>query len=571
MRFIEQNEKSPRAWYGGAIGMVHFNGDLNTGLTLRTIRIKDGIAEVRAGATLLYDSVPEDEEAETELKASAMLSAIRDARSGNSPSAERATARVGDGVNILLVDHEDSFVHTLANYFRQTGANVSTVRTPVADELFDRLKPDLVVLSPGPGTPKDFDAPPRSKAARATCPSSACAWASRRWPSLWRRLRQLRVPMHGKPRASGFPIPDHLLGPAQRGDGGPLPLHLRRPRHAAAELRRHAETTTASSWPSSTGKSPSRRAVPPESIMSLGHDAGMRISRTWWRTCRARQGKGRLTTMTAAPRRKAPSGRCIARLLVDRDRLRGHGAEIFAWWMTGRSRSIRRAGIIVNVITAAAAFWAIRVSHMPADRDHPFGHHKAEYFSAVLEGVLIVVAALLIIAQVWQTLRTPSTIEQPWEGLAVNGAAAVLNCIWATILIRSGRSEKSPALVADGQHIMTDVLTSAGVIAGLVAAVLTGWHLLDPLLALLVALNILYQGWKVTGESLSGLMDRAVDMDENMRIRDIISANSKGALEVHDLKTRIAGRATFIEFHMVVDAAMTVGESTSSATASRTR
>ncbi|WP_287092291.1 anthranilate synthase, partial [Mesorhizobium sp.] len=157
MRFIEQNEKSPRAWYGGAIGMVNFNGDMNTGMTLRTIRIKDGIAEVRAGATLLFDSIPEEEEAETELKASAMISAIRDAKSGNAADTERATARVGDGVNILLVDHEDSFVHTLANYFRQTGANVSTVRTPVPDEVFERLKPNLVVLSPGPGTPKDFD------------------------------------------------------------------------------------------------------------------------------------------------------------------------------------------------------------------------------------------------------------------------------------------------------------------------------------------------------------------------------------------------------------------------------
>ena len=238
------------------------------------------------------------------------------------------------------------------------------------------------------------------------------------------------------------------------------------------------------------------------------------------------------------------------------------GLKFVAWRMTGSVALYSDAlESIVNVITAAAALWAIRVSHKPADQGHPFGHHKAEYFSAVLEGVLIVVAALLIIAQVWNSLRNPMAMEQPWEGLAVNGGAAVVNAAWATFLIRFGAKAKSPALEADGRHIMTDVVTSAGVIAGLVAAVLTGWHLLDPLLALLVALNILYQGWKVTGESLNGLMDRGVDTEEHMHIRDVISANSKGALEVHDLKTRIAGRATFIEFHMVVAADMTVGES----------
>ena len=108
---------------------------------------------------------------------------------------------------------------------------------------------------------------------------------------------------------------------------------------------------------------------------------------------------------------------------------------------------------------------------------------------------------------------------------------------------------------------MTDVVTSVGVIAGLIGAVLTGWSILDPLLAIIVALNILWQGWHVIGSSMQGLMDRAVDKDEHARIRDIISANSRGALEVHDLKTRIAGRATFIEFHLVVDAGMSVGES----------
>src|SRR5690606_39368150 len=129
------------------------------------------------------------------------------------------------------------------------------------------------------------------------------------------------------------------------------------------------------------------------------------------------------------------------------------------------------------------------------------------------------------------------------------------------LLIRSGRAEKSPALVADGRHIMTDVVTSVGVIAGLVAAVLTGWTILDPALAVIVALNILWQGWHVIGSSVQGLMDRAVDKDEQFRIRDIISANSKGAIEVHDLKTRIAVRATLIEFHLVVDAGMTVSVS----------
>lgn len=236
--------------------------------------------------------------------------------------------------------------------------------------------------------------------------------------------------------------------------------------------------------------------------------------------------------------------------------------KFVAWRMTGSVALYSDAlESIVNVIAAAAAFWAISVSHKPADREHPHGHHKAEYFSAVLEGVLIVVAAMLIIVEVWGSLRNPPALEAPWEGMAVNLGAATINAVWAAILIANGRRHKSPALVADGHHVNTDVVTSVGVLIGLAAAVATGWNLLDPLLALVVALNILWQGWKVISSSLDGLMDRSVDLDEHMRIRDIISANSKGAIEVHDLKTRIAGRATFIEFHLVVDATMTVAES----------
>jgi anthranilate synthase len=156
MQFIEDHERSSRAWYGGAVGMMGFDGNLNTGLTLRTIRVKHGIAEVRAGATLLYDSDPAAEEAETELKASVFLDTIRRGRTAETRPPILA-ARPSSGRRVLLVDHQDSFVHTLANYLRQTGAEVVTLRSGFPHDAFDDVKPHLVVLSPGPGTPSDFD------------------------------------------------------------------------------------------------------------------------------------------------------------------------------------------------------------------------------------------------------------------------------------------------------------------------------------------------------------------------------------------------------------------------------
>jgi anthranilate synthase len=156
MQFIEDHERSSRAWYGGAVGLIGFDGSLNTGLTLRTIRIKNGTAEIRAGATLLYDSDPDAEEEETRLKASAFLDAIRRPR-GIEAAPRVDPPRPGAGRRVLLVDHQDSFVHTLANYLRQTGAEVITLRAGFPAQALDDLSPDLVVLSPGPGTPADFD------------------------------------------------------------------------------------------------------------------------------------------------------------------------------------------------------------------------------------------------------------------------------------------------------------------------------------------------------------------------------------------------------------------------------
>src|SRR5579884_433518 len=155
MRFIERHEKSPRAWYGGAVGLIGFDGNMNTGLTLRTIRIKDGVAEVRAGATLLFDSDPESEEAETRMKASALLDAIR--RPDHENTEIVGGGQAGTARRVLLVDHEDSFVHTLANYIRQTGADVVTWRSGFPRDDLDALRPHLIVLSPGPGCPQDFD------------------------------------------------------------------------------------------------------------------------------------------------------------------------------------------------------------------------------------------------------------------------------------------------------------------------------------------------------------------------------------------------------------------------------
>ncbi|MDX1528161.1 MAG: anthranilate synthase component I [Gammaproteobacteria bacterium] len=157
IQFIEDHERSPRCWYGGAMGFVGFNGNMNTGLTLRTVRIKDGIAEVRAGATLLFESDPDGEEQETRLKASALLDAITRADSDPEPDVEVLSDRTGTGKKVLMVDHEDSFVHTLAGYFRQTGAQVVTYRCGFPMERLQKEAPDLVLLSPGPGRPEDFE------------------------------------------------------------------------------------------------------------------------------------------------------------------------------------------------------------------------------------------------------------------------------------------------------------------------------------------------------------------------------------------------------------------------------
>lgn len=237
------------------------------------------------------------------------------------------------------------------------------------------------------------------------------------------------------------------------------------------------------------------------------------------------------------------------------------GLKLLAWWLTG-SIALLSDGLesTVNVIAAVIAYLMIGYASKPADAGHPFGHHKAEYFSAVIEGVLIVVAALLIVWEAVPAMMAPVLMEAPALGLAINFVAGVINAIWAYVLITAGRKHRSPALSADGHHILSDVVTSIGVLVGLVLAIATGYAILDPLLAVIVACNILYQGWMVISRSIDGLMDRAVPAEEEEAIKQAIAANAAGSLGVHDLKTRQAGPAIFVDFHMVVPELMPVGE-----------
>ncbi|SDD52793.1 cation diffusion facilitator family transporter [Belnapia rosea] len=233
--------------------------------------------------------------------------------------------------------------------------------------------------------------------------------------------------------------------------------------------------------------------------------------------------------------------------------------KLGAWALTGSVALLADAlESVVNVAAAIAALVAVHYSAMPADANHPYGHTKAEYFSAVLEGALIVIAAVAILHEAWSAWRVPRALEQPGLGLMVSALATGINAAWAVLLFRQGRRGRSPALLADARHLVADVVTSLGVISGVGLVALTGILWIDPLLAALTALNILWSGGRLVRESVGGLMDEAVEPGLLARIRGAVSTHAEGAIEAHDLRTRHAGRLTFIEFHLVVPGTMTV-------------
>ncbi|MFD0938421.1 cation diffusion facilitator family transporter [Methylobacterium trifolii] len=238
------------------------------------------------------------------------------------------------------------------------------------------------------------------------------------------------------------------------------------------------------------------------------------------------------------------------------------GLKFSAYWLTGSLALYSDAlESIINVVAAAGAFVALRVAGRPADAEHPYGHHKAEFFSAVIEGALIIVAALLILREAYFGILAPKALDAPGIAAAIDALATAINGAWAWALLRWGRAWRSPALIADARHVFSDVVTSGGVLVGLGAVLATGYPVLDPLVAGLVALNILWSGWQMVRDSVDGLMDRAAPAEMIGQIRQSISQHGDGALEAHDVRTRSAGQATFIDFHLVVPGEMSVKES----------
>lgn len=229
------------------------------------------------------------------------------------------------------------------------------------------------------------------------------------------------------------------------------------------------------------------------------------------------------------------------------------GLKLLAWWVTGSVGLLSDAlESIVNVIAAVGAFVALRVAAKPADHRHNFGHTKAEYFSAVFEGVLIVVAAVIIVATAVDRLINPRELEEVGLGLGISLGATVLNAAVAMILIRAGRKHRSLTLEADGKHLMTDVWTTAGVVVGVFLVAWTGWLPLDPLIAIAVAVNIMVVGGQLVWRSGAGLMDSALPGEQRTAIDAVLDRHRADGIVFHDIRTREAGHERFLQLHMLV-------------------
>lgn len=230
-----------------------------------------------------------------------------------------------------------------------------------------------------------------------------------------------------------------------------------------------------------------------------------------------------------------------------------------AWWVTGSVGLLADAAeSLVNLVAAIFAFYALKISIRPPDKDHPFGHSKAEYFSAQLEGVMIFVAAVVIIQQAINRIMNPIPIENIGIGVAISAVAGVINGVVALILIRAGKRYRSLALQADGHHLMTDVVTSIAVIIGVVVVAITKQPILDPIIALALGVNIIFTGIQLIRKSVNGLMDIAMPEEEVAQVESILDSFRNSDIDFHAVRTRESGNRRFLAMHVLVPGAWSV-------------
>jgi len=236
------------------------------------------------------------------------------------------------------------------------------------------------------------------------------------------------------------------------------------------------------------------------------------------------------------------------------------GLKTLAWWLTGSVGLLSDAlESLVNLAAALLALSMLRLAAAPPDADHPYGFSKAEYFSAGIEGALIVIAAGGIVWAAVPRLIAPRELDMPFAGLTLTVLASAINLAVAMTLLRAGRAHHSITLEADGRHLLTDVWTSAGVIAGVALVYATGWLQLDAIVAIAVALHILWTGFGLVRRSVSGLLDPAISAEDQREVEKLIGEYSRRyGVSFHAVRTRQAGARRFVSFHLLVPDAWTV-------------
>jgi cation diffusion facilitator family transporter len=235
------------------------------------------------------------------------------------------------------------------------------------------------------------------------------------------------------------------------------------------------------------------------------------------------------------------------------------GLKLGAYYLTGSVGLFSDAAeSIVNLVAAVAALWALTLAVRPPDEEHAFGHSKAEYFSSGLESALIIIAAAWIGVTAWGRLMDPQPLHNVGLGLSVTLCAAALNGGVALVLLRAGRRMRSITLRADAQHLLTDVWTSAGVVLGVVMVQLTGWLVLDPLIGLVVAANIVWAGIRLLRDTAQGLLDSALPQEDQEVIFKVLSRYERQGIRFHAVRTRAAGQRRFVSMHVLVPGEWTV-------------